>query len=212
MLHVENLKAGYDGKDVIDLPSLQLAQGKHALLLGPSGAGKTTLLYALAGLLTPRAGSIRIGDHDMTAMNSRARDALRGRQIGIIYQTLHLVPALTVLENLLLVNYAAGLPQDRDYAKQLLAMLELGEYAGRMPETLSQGQQQRIAIARAAMNRPSLILGDEPTSALDDAACERVMRLLAHVAKSCGASLVVATHDARIRPHFSTIIQLGGAA
>ena len=212
MLQVEHLKAGYGDKDVIDLPSLRLEQGKHALLLGPSGAGKTTLLYALAGLLTPRAGSIRMGDHEITTMSNSARDAFRGRQIGIIYQTLHLVPALTVIENLLLVNYAAGVTQDRAYAQQLLEMLGLGAFADRLPETLSQGQQQRVAIARAAMNRPALILGDEPTSALDDASCEKVMALLAAVASACGASLVVATHDTRIRPHFSTIIQLGGAA
>ncbi len=212
MLQIEQLNAGYGETTIIHDLSLRLEAGQHALLLGPSGAGKTTLLYALAGLLTPRGGSIRIAGEDITRMGATARDHFRGQRIGIIYQTLHLVPALTVLENLLLVPYAAGLAQDRAYAQQLLEMLGLGAYGERLPATLSQGQQQRVAIARAAMNRPTLLLGDEPTSALDDAACNQVMQLLLQVASASKASLVVATHDARIRPHFHTTLQLGSAA
>ena len=138
-------------------------------------------------------------------------DEFRGRHIGIIYQTLHMVSALTVLENLLLAQYAAGLPQDRDKAVDLLEHLGIADKKDDKPETLSQGQQQRVAIARATINGPKIIVGDEPTSALDDNSCETVMELLLHLAASSNASLVIATHDQRIKRHFHKQITIGGA-
>ncbi len=210
MLQIQNLKAGYDGKPVVDIAALSLNASEHCLILGKSGSGKTTLLYALAGLLKPLGGTVRIGDQETTKLDKAALDAFRGRNIGIIYQTLHMARALSVLENLLLVQYAAGTAQDAKKAEKLLAQLGLLDYRHRKPETLSQGQQQRVAIARAAMNSPKIILGDEPTSALDDEACETVMQMLLDVAKAAGASLVVATHDARIQKYFQKTITLGG--
>jgi putative ABC transport system ATP-binding protein len=210
MLEVRNLKAGYDGKTVVDVDTLSLASGEHCLILGKSGTGKTTLLYVLAGLLSPMSGSIRIGDQETTKLDKSALDAFRGRNIGIIYQTLHMSPSLSVLENLLLVQYAAGVPQDEERAVELLARLGLADYWHRKPETLSQGQQQRVAIARAAMNEPRIILGDEPTSALDDESCESVMELLLEVAHASKATLIVATHDARTKAFFQKTTTLGG--
>lgn len=210
MLQVQNLKAGYNGEAVVDIATLSLQPGEHCLILGRSGSGKTTLLYALAGLLKPISGSIRWADAEITKLDKAALDAFRGRNIGIVYQTLHMAGALSMLENLLLVQYAAGTAQDTKKAEKLLAQLGLLDYRHRKPETLSQGQQQRVAIARAAMNSPKIILGDEPTSALDDEACEAVMQLLIKAAKASSASLIVATHDARIKRHFQKTITLGG--
>lgn len=211
MLQVENLKAGYDGKPVVNVPTLSLAPGEHCLILGKSGSGKTTLLYALAGLLKTMGGNVRIGDTEITKLSGRTLDTFRGRTIGIIYQTLHMVGALSVLDNLLLAQYAAGTAQDTKKAEKLMTQLGLLDYRHRKPETLSQGQQQRVAIVRAAMNNPQVILGDEPTSALDDESCETVMTLLFEMAKQSNASLIVATHDARIKKYFSKTITLGGA-
>lgn len=210
MLDIQNLKAGYDGAPVVEISALSLAPGEHCLILGPSGSGKTTLLYALGGLLKTMEGSVRVTGTEMTALSGHALDAFRGKNIGIIYQTLHMAGALTVLENLLLAQYAAGLTQDASQAKALLAQLGLLDFSQRMPDTLSQGQQQRVAIARAAMNRPKLILGDEPTAALDDKTCEGVMQLLLETAAMSNACLVVATHDARIKKYFSKTMTLGG--
>jgi len=210
MFQIENLKAGYNGKAVVDISAMSLNSGEHCLILGKSGTGKTTLLYALAGLLSPISGSIRVSDQEITKLNKSALDAFRGKNIGIIYQTLHMAGALSVLENLLLVQYAADTAQDSKKAEKLLAQLGLLDYRHRKPETLSQGQQQRVAIARAAMNSPKIILGDEPTSALDDETCETVMPLLLEAAKASNASLVVATHDARIKKYFQKTITLGG--
>jgi ABC-type lipoprotein export system ATPase subunit len=211
MLTITNLEAGYDGKAVITLPELKLRTGEHCLILGQSGSGKTTLLYAIAGLLKPLKGSITLGDTNIAALHGATLDAFRGQHIGIIYQALHMVAAVSVLDNILLAQYAAGVLQDAKKAAALLQQLGLSSHANKKPDALSQGQQQRVAIARAAINAPQLILGDEPTSALDDASCDAVMKLLLDTANATGASLVIATHDARIKKHFSKTITLGGA-
>ncbi len=208
MLSVTSLKAGYEGKVVVDTPGFFLNTGEHCLITGRSGSGKSTLLYVLGGLLAPLSGTVRVADVDIAALAPAARDAFRGRHIGIIYQDFHLVHALTVLQNLQLAQYAAGLRPDRRRAETLLARLDIAKYRDRKPDTLSQGQQQRICIARAAINGPQLILGDEPTSALDDESCEEVMKLLLEMAKESGASLIVATHDPRIKGYFKRHIDV----
>ena len=211
MLEIRHLKAGYDDKVIVEVPQLTLATGEHCLILGASGSGKTTLLSTLAGLLAPVAGEIELDGHAYSGMQSAAMDEFRGRHIGIIFQTLHMVSALTVEQNLLLAQYAAGLPQDRPRAVRLLEQLGIGDKKDDKPETLSQGQQQRVAIARATINGPKIIIGDEPTSALDDASCEAVMELLLRFAADSNASLVIATHDQRVKRHFHKQITIGGA-
>lgn len=211
MIKISELKLGYDSKLVVDLPSLTIDSGEHCLLAGKSGSGKTSLLYALAGLLTPIHGTITIKDTELTALNNAKCDAFRGKNIGIIYQSLHMVSALSVLQNLLLAQYSADITQDAKKAEDLLEKLGIFEQRHKKPHELSQGQQQRVAIARAAMNSPSIILGDEPTSALDDESCKNVMELLLQIAGQSNACLIIATHDARIKPYFKKHILLGGA-
>lgn len=210
MLTIKNLKAGYDGKAVIDLPEFRLDKGEHCLILGKSGSGKTTLLYALAGVLKPLSGDITVGETTLTALSGSSLDAFRGKHIGIIYQTLHMAAPLCVLDNILLAQYAAGVPQNVAKAETLLTALGIFDQRHKKPEELSLGQQQRVAIARAAINSPQFILGDEPTSALDDESCDAVMKLLLDIANSAGASMIVATHDIRIKKYFTKTITLGG--
>ncbi len=211
MLEIQNLKAGYDKKVIVEVPQFNLLPGEHCLILGASGSGKTTLLSTVSGLLSPIAGDIVLDSNNYNDLYGAAMDEFRGRHIGIIYQTLHMVSALTVLDNLLLAQYAAGLPQDKKKAVHLLEHLGIADKKADKPETLSQGQQQRVAIARATINNPKIIVGDEPTSALDDNACETVMGLLLQLASSSNACLVIATHDQRIKRHFHKQITLGGA-
>lgn len=211
MLEINNLKVGYDGSTVMELSHLSLATGEHCLILGASGSGKTTILSTASGLLAPISGEIVLDGHSYHDLHGSALDEFRGRHIGIIYQTLHMVSALTVLENLLLTRYAAGLPQDKDKAVNLLEHLGIADKKNDKPEMLSQGQQQRVAIARATINEPKIIVGDEPTSALDDNSCETVMDLLLMLAADSNASLVIATHDQRIKRYFNKQITLGGA-
>ena len=211
MLEINGLKAGYGERVVVEVPRLALSSGEHCLILGDSGSGKTTLLCTIAGLLSPRSGSITVSGQNLAELKGTELDVFRGKNIGIVYQTLHMVSALTVLENVLLPQYAAGVVQERDRAIALLERLGIADKRNDLPETLSQGQRQRVAIARAAINSPRIIVGDEPTSALDDKACETVMGLMLQLAAASNASLIIATHDQRIRRHFHKEIRLGGA-
>lgn len=200
MLEITGLEHAYAGQQtVLALPHWRVEAGEHWLVLGPSGCGKSTLLHLAAGLLRPRSGRVQVAQTDLASLSRGVRDRFRGRQIGIVFQRLHLIPSLTVLQNLLCAPYCAGLPPARERARAALDALGLTGLAGQRPAQLSQGQQQRVAIARAVMNQPRLILADEPTASLDDASAEAVMQLLMVQARACGAALLVATHDARAK-------------
>ncbi len=212
MLQVSALSLGYSGKSVLEFKGMQLAKGAQCLIAGPSGCGKTTLLYALAGLSPVISGSVSVEGADITKMGEAERDRFRGAHIGIVYQGLHLIKSLTVLQNVMLASYASGQKADRARAAAVLSQLGLSEKLDSLPDALSQGQAQRVAIARAALHKPALLLADEPTSSLDDGACAKVIGLLKEVAKEAGSTLVIATHDGRVREHFADVVALGGAA
>lgn len=204
MLQITDLVAGYGDHAISRLPFLCVDAGQAAVLAGASGAGKTTLLLAFAGLADRLAGTISLDGHEIGSLSGRARDAHRGRHIGLIFQDLHLVPGLSALDNLLLAPFAAGVRRDRAKALLLLERLGLGARAAARAETLSRGEAQRTAIARAMLMHPSLILADEPTASLDDDACAAVLDLLLEATRESGAALVIATHDQRVRariPH-----------
>jgi len=204
MFAVENLIHAYDARDVLRVASWQAEQGAHWLIIGPSGSGKTTLLHALAGILKPTSGSITVAEQDFGALKPAELDRFRGRHIGMVLQRLHLVASLTVLNNLLLAQYMAGEPQNAARAREVLGSLDLEDKANAHPHELSHGQAQRVAVARAVVNKPKLLLADEPTSNLDDARCLQALDLLQTQAKACCATLVIATHDQRIKarvPH-----------
>jgi len=185
------------------------AKGEHWLVLGPSGSGKTTLLHALAGILRPGAGVVVVAGQNLGTLAAGALDRFRGLHIGIVLQRLHLIPSLSVMENLLLAQYLAGVQQDRGRIAELLESLDLVEKASARPHELSFGQAQRVAVARAVVNRPKLLLADEPTSNLDDARCLQALELLQTQATACGATLVIATHDQRIKAKVTKHYKLG---
>ncbi|OWW18879.1 ABC transporter ATP-binding protein [Noviherbaspirillum denitrificans] len=182
----------------LSVPAFSLARGEHAVILGPSGCGKSTLLHLLAAILTPQQGELRVAGTDLRTLSPRAADAWRGSTVGFLPQKLALVPSLSVRENVLMAAYANGRHADRTRADAVLEALGLGEKANAKPHQLSQGQQQRVAIARALFNHPALLLADEPTANLDDGACAVAIGLLTTQAEQNGASLVIATHDARV--------------
>ncbi len=162
----------------------------------------------LAGLLRPSAGKVTIAGTDLYTLPGNKADQFRGQNIGLVLQKPHLLPVLTVEKNLLLAQYMAGLTQDRQRIVQVLDILEIAHKQKAMPQQLSQGQAQRVSIARAVLNRPKLLLADEPTSSLDDANCTQVLSLLESQAQSCGATLVIATHDVRIKNRITKHFQL----
>ena len=210
LLDISGLRAGYGGRVVLSLDALQIAPGEHTLLLGPSGCGKTTLLNMIAGIDTPMAGTVTIKGVDLAGLPPARRDQFRGRHIGLVMQRLHLISALSVEGNLALAQKLAGLPVDGGRILATLDSLGIGNKLAARPRQLSQGEAQRVAIARAVINQPPLILADEPTSALDDDNCAAALDLLFAQSDAHGATLVVATHDQRVRQRFSRVLQLAG--
>ncbi len=202
MLQIENLHYQYADGANLSFPDWCLDRGENCLLLGESGSGKSTLLHLLAGLLTPQRGTITVADQQLNTLQGRQLDRFRGRHIGLVYQRLHLVPALSVEQNLELARYLAGLPQHPSHVARVLEPLGIMEKRRRRPAELSQGEAQRVAIARALINEPAVVLADEPTSALDDRNCGRVAELLIQQCAQHNASLIVATHDRRLTDRF----------
>lgn len=199
MLTLTDVVVGYGTLPVARLPALTVGTGEAALLLGPSGAGKTSLLLAMAGLTRLISGRLDLDGVDVSALSPHARDAFRGRHVGIVFQDLHLIAGLSTLDNVLLAPFSAGVRQDRARALALLDELGLADQARQRAETLSRGQAQRASIARAMLLLPKLILADEPTASLDDEACRVVGGLLLRAAAETGAALIIATHDHRLK-------------
>jgi len=208
LLAIRGLRHDYAGRTVLAIDAWDVPQGEACVVLGHSGSGKSTLLALIAGLLTPTSGTVSVAGREMAALSPAERDRFRARHVGLVLQTLHLIGVLSVGENLRVARELAGLPEDVQAVEATLEMLGIAALAGRRAAGLSVGEAQRVAIARALVNRPQLILADEPTAALDDDNCEKAVRLLRDQAAACGATLVVATHYQRVKPHFARSLAL----
>jgi len=189
-------------------PDLEAEAATPTLLLGPSGSGKSTWLHLLAGILTPERGSILLGGTDYATLGGADLDRFRGRHIGLVFQKAYFLEALSVGENLAIARRTAGLPADDRLVHTLLEQLGIGNYYRKSPRQLSVGEQQRVTIARALVTQPKLILADEPTSALDNINARRVSALLRQRAAELGATLIVVTHDERLRSDFPAVVEL----
>ena len=199
MLKTQSIKYSYGNNQTFDFPDIQCDAGSKLLILGKSGIGKSTLLHILGGLIKPKGGNVFVDDQNLNTLSGAQLDKFRGANIGIIFQRNHFVRSLNVLENLLLTQKFSGEKQDRNEALHILDKLDLGHKMYQKTEDLSEGEKQRVTIARSVINKPKLILADEPSSALDDYNCEKVISLLEEQAKAINAALVVVTHDARLK-------------
>ena len=181
--------------------SLMVAPGEIVLIMGPSGSGKTTLLSMLGALLKPSQGTIRLNGDVISALAENRLPDIRLRQFGFIFQDFNLLSALTALENVALVAQLAGVKnsQARQRAAALLVDLGLGERLNFLPEKLSGGEKQRVAIARALVNDPAILLADEPTANLDSKIGHEIMRLLRRIAREQNRSVVIVSHDQRLK-------------
>jgi len=209
MITVRGLEHRYGAEAVLRLDSWKVAAGERWLVIGPSGSGKSTLLHVIAGLVRPTAGEVQVFEKNLSSLKGAYLDRWRGATVGIVLQALHLVSHLSVRDNLRLAQYLARLPQDEAAVNDSLAALGVADKAARRPDELSQGERQRVAIARAVVNGPKLLLADEPTANLDDAAAAKAVDLLTGEAERRGATLVVATHDARVKGRFRERLELG---
>ena len=208
MIAVRGLAHRYGEATALRLPEWTVAQGERWLVIGASGSGKTTLLHVVAGLIRPTEGEIEVSGQPLAKLAGAMLDRWRGATVGIVLQALHLVRHLSVRDNLRLAQYMAHVPQDDMRISDTLAALGVADKAGRRPAELSQGERQRVAIARAVVNRPKLLLADEPTANLDDGAAALAIDLLAEQAVRHGATLIVATHDARVKAKFRERLEL----
>ena len=208
MIIIEGLRFAYKDQQVLDISQLEIEDGRHLLILGKSGSGKTTLLHILGGLLKPKTGKVSMGGTDIYHLSAAQRDKFRGQNIGLVFQKPHLIQVLSVQENLLLAQYLSGTAQDKDRIKEVLEELGLLHKLRAKVNKLSQGEQQRVTIARALLNRPGVILADEPTASLDDDNAQKVIALLQKQAEKQHASLIIATHDQRVKDAFDLQLNL----
>jgi putative ABC transport system ATP-binding protein len=207
-LVTDDVQYSYNKDYTFIFPDIVCEKGEHLLITGASGCGKTTLLYLIAGLVTPKKGSILIKDDDITQLRGTKLDKYRGREIGIVFQTPQFIKSLTAEENLKMVASLNKLSVDNVYLDSLFDTLNISHCRNRKTNEMSQGELQRLSIARAVINKPSLILADEPTSSLDDKNCKEAIKLLRYQAEKLQAGLVIVTHDNRLIPDFSKIVHL----
>jgi len=188
--------------------SLAIARGETVAIMGASGAGKSTLLALLAGLDEPTSGTVRLAGNELTRLDEDGRAAVRARHVGFVFQSFHLVPSLTALENVMLPLELTGRADARSTAREVLGRVGLAERVGHYPRQLSGGEQQRVAIARAFVTRPDVLFADEPTGNLDTATGERIMDLLFGLNAATGATLVLVTHDKALASRCGRVIRL----
>jgi len=188
--------------------SLAIARGETVAVMGASGAGKSTLLALLAGLDEPTSGQVRLADCELTRLDEDGRAAVRARHVGFVFQSFHLVPSLTAVENVMLPLELAGRRDARGAALEVLGRVGLAERVGHYPRQLSGGEQQRVAIARAFVTRPDVLFADEPTGNLDAATGERIMELLFGLNAETGTTLVLVTHDQTLAARCGRVIRL----
>jgi putative ABC transport system ATP-binding protein len=188
--------------------TLNVARGETVAIMGASGAGKSTLLAILAGLDTPSVGRVWLNDAELTALDEDGRAAVRARHVGFVFQSFHLVPSLTAVENVMLPLELAGLPNARAAATEVLGKVRLGERLAHYPKQLSGGEQQRVAIARAFVTRPAVLFADEPTGNLDSATGARIIELLFDLNQEVQTTLIVVTHDQAVAGSCERTIRL----
>jgi putative ABC transport system ATP-binding protein len=193
---------------ILDDVSFSIGGGETVAVVGASGAGKSTLLALLAGLDTPTTGRVQLNGAELTALDEDGRAAIRAQHVGFVFQSFHLVPSLTALENVMLPLELAGKPNARAAALAAMDNVGLAPRSGHYPNQLSGGEQQRVAIARAFVTNPAVLFADEPTGNLDKANGEKVMNLLFELNAARGTTLILVTHDLHLAERCQRVIRL----
>ena len=193
---------------IVDDVSLDIAAGESVAIVGASGAGKSTLLALLAGLDAPTSGRVTLAGSDLTALDEDGRARLRAERVGFVFQSFHLVPSLTAVENVMLPLELAGRRDARDAAMETLGRVGLGQRTGHYPRQLSGGEQQRVALARAFVTKPAVLFADEPTGNLDTHTGERIVSLLFELNGQSHTTLVLVTHDRAVAARCGRVLQM----
>ena len=188
--------------------SLAVRTGETLAIVGASGAGKSTLLAILAGLDSPSTGKVLIAGTDLTELDEDGRAQIRGQHVGFVFQSFHLIPSLTAIENVMLPLELRGRPDARQVAAEALAQVGLTARAAHYPKQLSGGEQQRVAIARAFVTHPAVLFADEPTGNLDTATGQKITDLLFELNRSIGSTLILVTHDRPLAQRCRRVLEL----
>lgn len=214
VLKAENLSKQVNSPEgeltIVSQVTLDIGAGESVAVVGASGAGKSTLLALLAGLDTPTSGKVWLTGKDLTALDEDGRARLRAQRVGFVFQSFHLVPALTALENVMLPLELAGRKDARRGARDTLERVGLGERTGHYPRQLSGGEQQRVALARAFVTQPAVLFADEPTGNLDTTTGERVGQLLFDLNANSHTTLVLVTHDRGLASRCGRVLRMEG--
>ena len=205
---VMRLRSGAGVVTILDGVSLDVEPGQFVAITGPSGSGKSTLLGLIAGLDRPTAGSVRVDGVELASLDEDALARLRLAKIGYIFQSFHLIPTLTALENVAVPLDLAGVPESAARASALLEEVGLKLRVGHYPAELSGGEQQRVALARAVANQPRLLLADEPTGNLDSATGAQIIDLMLGLHRRHGTTLVLVTHDPALAACAGRVVEL----
>lgn len=196
---------------VLDIQEFVVPEGSRMAVAGPSGSGKTTLFHIIAGILAPTSGRVQVAGTDLTELRGAERDRFRARHTGYVFQSFNLLRAFTALENVMLgMVFAGAMPPTEQHARavELLEQVGLGHRLGHKPTQLSNGEQQRVTVARALANRPRILLADEPSAHLDFETAKRVTEIIGELCAEGGVTLLVATHDSRLLRTFEHVVQM----
>jgi ABC-type lipoprotein export system ATPase subunit len=213
MLEIRDLKKSYaepsgNALAIIDIPRLDIGAGEQVVLRGESGGGKTTLLHLISGLVTADSGSIKLDGMELNKFSESARDRIRADKMGYVFQTFNLLPGFTALENVRLGMTFARKKMNVERAKDLMSRVGLADRMNYMPNQLSVGQQQRVAVARALANKPRLLLADEPTANVDPANQDRIIELIQEVCREDVVAILLVTHSDEISKRFERVERL----
>ncbi|WP_410512527.1 ABC transporter ATP-binding protein [Paenibacillus sp. BR2-3] len=213
MLNIRALKKQFrvDGRvvPILNIPEWSVAKGQKVAITGPSGSGKSTLLHLISGILRPDSGEMYLNGTPMHDLKEAERDKLRARQIGYVLQDFHLIPSLTVKQNVeIALTERLSAKQKNDLIGDWLDKVGLQDRSAHLPSQLSRGQQQRVAIIRALINNPPLLLADEPTGSLDWETADEISGLLLNLSSNAGQTLIVVTHDLNMARRFPVCLDI----
>jgi ABC-type lipoprotein export system ATPase subunit len=217
MLQLKDIKKSFREPDggvlpILDIARFEVKAGEQMVLTGDSGCGKTTLLHVIAGLSRPDSGEVRIDGTNITLLPEAGRDQFRAAKIGYVFQTFNLLPGFSALENVVLGMTFGRQRSDASRARQLLERVGLGNRLSHKPAMLSVGEQQRVAVARALVMQPSLLLADEPTGDLDETTADALHHLLREMHAEFGLTAIIATHNPRLAQQCDRILRLEGGS
>jgi putative ABC transport system ATP-binding protein len=206
---IKSFKLNGKSLPILDVPNWEIERGQRAAIIGPSGSGKSTLLHLLSGILKPDSGSITVDDKALHELSEAARDQYRAEKIGYVFQDFHLIPSLSAEQNIeLVIPSGVSKAERRSKVQEWLHKVGMLDRKDHRPAQLSRGQQQRIAIVRALINKPALILADEPTGSLDFETARQIMSLLIELCEAEGSTLVAVTHDLHLSELFQTTLHI----